>query len=50
MDAQNTLKGRERDIPDRSSASNAAGGGSIPGQGTKTPHAMRHGQKKSKKI
>ena len=26
-------------------ASNAGGAGSIPGQGTKIPHAMGHGQK-----
>ena len=30
-------------------ASTAGGMGSIPGQGTKIPHALRHGQKKKKK-
>ena len=30
-------------------ASTAGGGGSIPGQGTKIPHALGHGQKKKKK-
>ena len=29
---------------------NAQGMGSIPGQRTKIPHAMRHGQKKKKSI
>ena len=30
--------------------SNAGGTGSIPGWGTKIPHAMQHSQKKKKKI
>ena len=30
-------------------ASNSGGTGSIPGQGTKSPHAAWHGQKKKKK-
>ena len=34
----------------RSSGSNAGGMGSIPGQGTKIPHAMQHGQRKNKKA
>ena len=31
-------------------ASSAAGVGSIPGQGTKIPHAMQHSQKRKKEI
>ena len=31
-------------------ATNAEGAGSIPGQGTKIPHAMWHGQKKKKTL
>ena len=33
----------------RRHVSNAVGAGSIPGQGTKIPHAVQHGQKRKKK-
>ena len=52
MKGQKVIRRVSRDLPGspwlRLHASNAGGVGSIPGQGTKIPHAVWHSQKKKK--